>query len=479
VLPEIAKLGYNVIQLMAIMEHAYYASFGYQVTNFFAISSRFGTPEELKSLVDRAHELGLIVLLDVVHSHASKNVNDGLNQFDGTDHCYFHEGGKGYHPLWDSRLFNYGHWEVLRFLLSNCRWYVDEYHFDGFRFDGVTSMLYTHHGVAHPFVNGYDEYFNPDVVDNDAILYLTLANDMLHSLRPEPYQVVTIAEDVSGMATLCRPVEEGGIGFDFRLGMGIADKWIELLKSTTDEQWSMGNISWTLTNRRYKEATIGYCECHDQALVGDKTLAFWLMDKEMYTNMSILQTPSLITSRGIALHKMIRLVTYGLGGEGYLNFMGNEFGHPEWIDFPREGNHDSYHYARRRWDLAKDPLLRYHNLYNFDKAMHALEKEYHWLAVNQEYVWNHDEDKMLSFERGGLVWIFNFHPTKSYEGYRLGVCHPGKYKIVLDTDAKEFGGHVRLDHSSTYFSQNISSSGRNDSILVYIPSRVAIVLARG
>jgi 1,4-alpha-glucan branching enzyme len=147
-LPRIKALDYNVIQLMAIMEHAYYASFGYQINSFFAASSRYGPPEDLKELIDTAHSMGIVVLLDVVHSHASKNVLDGLNNFDGTDHQYFHSGGKGTHDQWDSRLFNYGHHEVLRFLLSNLRFWMDEYQFDGFRFDGVTSMLYTHHGLG-------------------------------------------------------------------------------------------------------------------------------------------------------------------------------------------------------------------------------------------------------------------------------------------------------------------------------------------
>ena len=147
-LPRIKHLGYNVIQLMAIMEHAYYASFGYQINSFFAASSRYGTPEELKELIDTAHGMGISVLLDVVHSHASKNVEDGLNMFDGSDHLYFHGGEKGRHELWDSRLFNYGHHEVLRFLLSNLRFWMEEYQFDGFRFDGVTSILYTHHGIG-------------------------------------------------------------------------------------------------------------------------------------------------------------------------------------------------------------------------------------------------------------------------------------------------------------------------------------------
>ncbi|KNC98959.1 1,4-alpha-glucan branching enzyme [Spizellomyces punctatus DAOM BR117] len=472
-LPRIARLGYNVIQLMAIMEHPYYASFGYQVTNFFAPSSRFGTPEDLMELIDAAHGLGITVLLDVVHSHSSKNVLDGINEFDGTDHCYFHEGARGRHELWDSRLFNYGHHEVLRFLLSNLRYWIVEYGFDGFRFDGVTSMLYHHHGLGTAFSGGYDDYFG-NAVDVEAIVYMMLANDIMHKLHPH---IVTIAEDVSGMPTLCRPVAEGGIGFDYRLAMAIPDMWIKLLKEKKDEAWDMGNITHTLTNRRWKEPTVAYCESHDQALVGDKTIAFWLMDKEMYTNMSNLTPLTPVIDRGLALHKMIRLITYGLGGEGYLNFMGNEFGHPEWLDFPRAGNNSSFHYARRQYNLIDDHLLRYQYLNNFDQAMHALEKQSHWLQTTQYVSLKHEGDKVIAFERGNLLWIFNFHPSQSFSDYRVGTNWAGTYRVVLDTDWKEFGGHERVDRKGKYFSTPEEWAGRKNYIQVYIPSRTALVLA--
>jgi len=352
VLPRVEYLGYNSIQLMAVMEHAYYASFGYQVTNFYAASSRYGTPDELKELIDEAHRRGIIVLLDVVHSHACKNTVDGLNMFDGTTACFFHDNSRGYHDLWDSRLFNYAEWEVLRFLLSNLRWWIEEYHFDGFRFDGTTSMLYHSHGMGQGFSGHYDEYFGLNT-DTDSLVYLMLANYMLHKIYPF---IITIAEEVSGMPALCRPVEEGGQGFDYRLAMAVPDVWIKLLKEEKDDDWSMEKLTWALINRRHGEKHIAYAESHDQALVGDKSIAFWLMDKEMYSLMAEHSPPSLIIDRGIALHKMIRFITHALGGEGYLNFMGNEFGHPEWLDFPRAGNNSSYHYARRQWHLARHPF---------------------------------------------------------------------------------------------------------------------------
>ncbi|XRM45545.1 alpha-1,4-glucan branching enzyme [Aspergillus tubingensis] len=473
-LPRIKYLGYNAIQLMAIMEHAYYASFGYQVNSFFAASSRYGTPEDLKELVDTAHSMGLVVLLDVVHSHASKNVLDGLNMFDGSDHLYFHSGGKGQHDLWDSRLFNYGSHEVLRFLLSNLRFWMEEYKFDGFRFDGVTSMLYVHHGIGTGFSGGYHEYFGGSV-DGEGVMYLTLANEMLHSLYPE---CITVAEDVSGMPALCLPHALGGVGFDYRLAMAIPDMYIKLLKEKSDSEWDIGNLSFTLVNRRHGEKTIAYAESHDQALVGDKTIMMWLCDKEMYTHMSVLTEFTPIIERGMALHKMLRLVTHALGGEGYLNFEGNEFGHPEWLDFPRAGNNNSFWYARRQLNLTEDHLLRYKFLNDFDRAMQLTEEKYGWLHSPQAYIsLKHEGDKVLVFERAGLLWIFNFHPTNSFTDYRVGVEQAGTYRIVLDTDDKEFGGFGRNLKETRFFTTDLPWNNRSNYLQVYIPTRTALVLA--
>ncbi|KAG7191391.1 alpha-1,4-glucan branching enzyme [Scheffersomyces spartinae] len=484
ILPVIHKLGYNTIQLMAVMEHAYYASFGYQVTNFFACSSRYGTPEELKELIDTAHKYGIRVLLDVVHSHSSKNVDDGLNMFNGTDHYLFHGGGKGNHDLWDSRLFNYLNYETLRFLLSNLKYYVDVFKFDGFRFDGVTSMLYKHHGLSFGFSGDYNEYFNPEWVDDEAITYMMLAHELLDEIaKREDAQFTSIAEDVSGMPTLCLPIAKGGIGFDYRLSMAIPDMWIKILKHLQDEAWDLGNIVFTLTNRRHGEKCISYVESHDQALVGDKTVAFWLMDKEMYTNMSILSENTPIIDRGIQLHKLIRLLTFSLGGEGYLNFEGNEFGHPEWLDFPREGNGESYHYARRQFNLIEDDLLRYKFLFAFDSAMQHLDSKYNVLDTPQAYIsLKHEIDKVVVFERNGLLFIFNLHPNDSFPDYKVGVETPGCYQIVLNSDREEFGGHNRIQEADSngkpieYFTNDDPWNNRANSLFVYIPSRCALVL---
>lgn len=478
-LPRIRASGYNTVQLMAVQEHAYYGSFGYHVTSFFAASSRSGTPEDLKYLIDTAHSLGLRVLMDVVHSHASSNQTDGLAGFDlgqAAGDSYFHTGERGYHSLWDSRCFNYGNWEVLRFLLSNLRWWMDAFRFDGFRFDGVTSMLYHGHGIHKSFSGHYNEYFGTGT-DVDAVVYLMLANDLIHGVYPD---ATMIAEDVSGMPTLGRPVTEGGIGFDYRLAMGIPDKWIELLKDRSDAAWSMNDIAGTLTNRRYTEKCVAYAESHDQSMVGDKSFAFLLMDSDMYFHMSAVQEPTPRVERGIALHKMVHFITMGLGGDGYLNFMGNEFGHPEWIDFPREGNGWSYDKCRRNWALADSDHLRYKFMYEFDKSMNFLDEQYKFLSSDHQIVSSADEkEKVIVFERGDILFIFNFHPANTYEGYKIGCKEPGTYRVALDSDAPEFGGKGRVGRDVDHFSSPEGEPGKPEtnfnnrcaSILVLSPSR--------
>jgi 1,4-alpha-glucan branching enzyme len=471
VLPRVVAAGYNTLQIMAIPEHPYYGSFGYHVANFFAASSRFGTPDEFKALIDAAHAAGLRVLIDLVHSHAANNEVEGISRFDGSEYQFFHQGGRGRHIAWDSRLFDYGKPQVLHFLLSNCRYWLDEFRVDGFRFDGITSMLYLDHGLGKAFTC-YDDYFNANV-DEDALCYLALANQVIHQVRPD---ALTIAEDVSGMPGLARPWKEGGIGFDYRFAMGVPDYWIKLTKETRDEDWPIGRLWWELNNRRHDERTISYTESHDQALVGDQTLIFRLLDAAMYDHMGV-DDDSLSVARGIALHKLIRLITLATAGHGYLNFMGNEFGHPEWIDFPRQGNNWSHHYARRQWSLVDNPRLRYQQLDRFDKDMIALARTHQLLAEPwAHHLWEHNDDKILIFSRAGLIWAFNFHPTRSFADYHFPAA-PGRYGIILDSDAPQYGGHGRVDGTQPHHTLSPADANQPHRLSLYLPSRTALVLA--
>lgn len=466
VLPRIAALGYNTIQLMAIQEHPYYGSFGYQVANFFAVSSRFGTPEELKELIDTAHGLGISVLLDIVHSHSVSNEAEGLSRFDGTDYLYFHRGERGKHPAWDSRCFDYGKPQVLNFLLSNCKYWLEEFRFDGFRFDGVTSMIYYDHGLGKAFTD-YSFYYDGNE-DEDALVYLALANQLIHELYPE---ALTIAEEMSGLPGLASPISEQGMGFDYKLSMGIPDYWIKLLKEVPDEQWHVGDIYYELTNKRAEERTISYAESHDQALVGDKTIFFRLTDKEVYTGMSVFDH-NLVIDRAMALHKMIRLITLATAGGGYLAFMGNEWGHPEWIDFPRQGNNWSYAHARRLWSLVDNPDLKFKYLNAFDSAMIHFATESNILDYEPRVLVRDIERQLLIFERRGYLFVFSFNPTTSYTDYQFDVP-AGKYITVLNTDNPAFGGDNRIDERVEHFTQY---TGKENLLSLYIPARIGFVL---
>jgi 1,4-alpha-glucan branching enzyme len=468
ILPRIVNAGYDTVQLMAIQEHPYYGSFGYQVSNFFAASSRFGTPEELKELIDTAHGMGLRVIMDLIHSHGASNETEGLSRFDGTLHQYFHNLPRGIHPAWDSRCFDYGKHQVLHFLLSNCRFWIDEYRFDGFRFDGITSMLYLDHGLHRVFTS-YDDYFG-DGIDDDALIYLGLANKLVHELNPD---AVTIAEEVSGMPGLALSLSQGGTGFDYRFAMGIPDYWTKLVKEVPDEEWPMGHIWYELNNRRAHEESISYCESHDQALVGDQTLIFRLIGAAMYDHMSADVSHGAV-DRGMALHKLIRLITLATAGDGYLNFMGNEFGHPEWIDFPRPGNDWSYRYARRQWRLADDPALKYHCLARFDRDMITLAKTYGLPGRHPtRLLHEHSDNKIIAFQRGEVLFAFNFNPAQSFDDYRL-TAPPGEHVVILDSDASRYGGHGRIDRSIHHFTMPHNS---DHVISLYLPTRTALVLA--
>lgn len=469
ILPRIKRLGYNAIQIMAIMEHPYYASFGYQVSSFFAASSRYGTPNELKELIDTAHSMGIAVLLDVVHSHAIKNDGDGINRFDGTETQFFHDGARGEHPTWGTKLFNYNKNEVIRFLLSNLRFWLEEYHFDGFRFDGVTSMIYHNHGLGEAF-GDYSKYFSMNT-DTEAITYLQLANELIREVKPN---AVTIAEDMSAMPGMCLPISEGGIGFDYRLAMGEPDLWIKLTRDVRDEDWNMWQIWGELTSRRAGEKYIGYTESHDQALVGDKTLIFRLCDSEMYTHMSKL-TPSAVIDRGIALHKMIRLITMSLGGEGYLNFMGNEFGHPEWIDFPRDGNGWSHYYCRRQWHLVDDGLLRYSQLNDFERDMISLATEKRIYSKPPRALFIDEQKQVLVYSRNGVIFVFNFSPSNCYEAYHINVTQSGDYRVALSSDSSRFGGWDRI---STDYVYHAKISRGSLGFPIYLPARTALCLIK-
>lgn len=553
VLPRVAALGYTALLIIAAQEHGYYASFGYQVTSFFAPPSRFGTPAELQALIDAAHGLGLRVLLELVHSHASSNAAEGLSGFDGSlleGGGYFLAGSDGWHAEWGTRMFDFGKLEVLRFLLAQLCWYAECYRCDGFRFDAVSAALYRHRslGGAGTFERGYAEYYDGSL-DVAALTYFKVANYLVHELVSPP--LLTIAEEYSGLPGLCAPVMHGGVGFDYRQAMGLPPLWQRLCATLCSDEGGdaggsvgsdaaggdasggvggdaasdvdgdvcdgrsatrgapgridMGALVASMCSRRSEERRVAYVECHDQSIVGGQSLAFRCMGAEMYGGMSrLVGPPSVAVARGMALHKLTRLLACALGGEAYLNFIGNEWGHPEWVDLPREGNGHSCDRARRRWDLADDPLLRYGELQAFDAAMHALHDAHPWLLADAPRGQGDggccccEARQALWFARGGCWFAFNLHTSATAElvWHARGPSSPlspasvrtddlstsgeatpprsphGRARVLLDSDGARFGGRGGR-------TQARASSGKagTTEVVVRLPALAACVVA--
>lgn len=463
ILPRIRDGGYTAVQLMAVAEHPLYKSFGYQVSSYFAPSSRFGLPDDFKALVDEAHRLGLAVILDITHSHAAPNTEQGLARYDTGPYLFADKDNQ-----WGTVSFDYGKEMTRRFLLSNCRYWMEEYHVDGFRFDAVGNMIYLDHGFGDDFSHVGRCFYTAagsNRVDQDGVLYLELANTLVHELRP---QSLTIAEEFSGMPGMTSPPSEGGLGFDHRFAMGIPDFWGKFIK----EGRSVGMLWYEMTNRRRYERTISYVACHDQCINGKDAMIWRLIGDEMYTQMSCLRD-SWNTSRGLALYKLMRLVTLATAAHGYLSFMGDEFGHPEWIDGEA--------YAHRQWHLAERDDLRYADLAAFDRDCLREIVGRHLEQFRTQVRLRHlDEDsRTLAFERDRLLFVFNFHELHSQPALELWVT-PGKYVEMLSSDEPRYSGHgnmVLADPPVEHFSDPHSGS-TEQRIGVYLPPLTALTLLR-
>ncbi|XP_020575032.1 1,4-alpha-glucan-branching enzyme 3, chloroplastic/amyloplastic isoform X2 [Phalaenopsis equestris] len=422
VLPHIKEAGYNAIQLIGLVEHRDYSSVGYRVTNLFAVSSRYGTPDDFKRLVDEAHGLGLLVFLDIVHSYAAADELVGLSLYDGSNDCYFHSGKRGHHKHWGTRMYKYGDVDVLHFLLSNLKWWVTEYLIDGFNFHSLSSMFYTHNGFA-TFSGEMEEYCN-QYVDKDALIYLILANEMLHDVHPN---IITIAEDI-----------------------------VDVL----------------VKNSQGSDKMLVYVENHNQSMSGGRSFADILLSKQAHKS----SKREDMVLRGSSLLKMMKLITFTISGPAYLNFMGNEFGHPNRVEFPSPGNNYSFSYANRQWDLPRNEGLHC-DQFNFDKDMTRLDEIEQILSKRLPNIHHvNDSVKVISYIRGPLLFIFNFHSEMSYELYNIGVEEAGEYQIILNTDETIYGG-LGVLRRDQYLLRTISkrNDGYRNSLEVTLPSSSAQV----
>ncbi|KAI8557559.1 hypothetical protein RHMOL_Rhmol04G0020000 [Rhododendron molle] len=429
VLPYVKEAGYNVIQLIGLVEHKDYFTIGYRVTNLYAVSSRYGTPDDFKRLVDEAHGLGLLVFLDIVHSYSAADEMVGLSLFDGSNDCFFHTGKRGHHKFWGTRMFKYGDVDVLHFLLSNLNWWVVEYHIDGLQFHSLASMIYTHNGFAS-LSGDMEEYCN-QYVDKDALMYLILANEILHALHPK---IITIAEDATLYPGLCEPTSQGGLGFDYFVNLSASEMWSSLLGNVPDCDWNMSKIVSTLIgNKHSADKMLLYAENHNQSISGGCSFGEILLG-EPREHASDRKASIL---RGSSLHKMIRLISFTIGGHAYLNFMGNEFGHPK-------------------------------DMMNVDEKERILSRG----LPNIHHV--NDTTMVISYLRGPLLFIFNFHPTTSYERYSVGVEEAGEYQVILNSDEKRYGGQALIEQDQ-YIRKTVSKrmDGLRNCLEVPLPNRSA------
>ncbi|KAK4688282.1 hypothetical protein P7C73_g1828, partial [Tremellales sp. Uapishka_1] len=383
---------------------------------------------------------------------------------------------------------------------SNLRYWISRVGFDGFRFDAVACMLFKDHGVGRSFSGDYGEYFG-FLIDDHAVTYLTLAHHLLEELLPG--QATTIAEDVSGFPGLCRPVSEGGIGFTYRLGLGIPDMWFELLKEHSNLDDNMpafiGRMLSSLMGRRATlgERTISYVESHDQCIVGGSTTAQWLFAGDIYTCMSKFQTATPRVDMAMAWHKLLRMLTHTIGGEGYLSklcflgnppadlrsdFMGNEFGHPEWVDLPADHNQYSQAHAYRKWSLSEDNSLRYSQLLGFDRALNEREDAVGWLSSLPAEILLHDEEKRhLVYSRNDLLFVFNLHQEASWTD-NVPAPSPGVYENKLDTDEGWYGGQGRASRIAVARMSSCETEGNIETHILFdditIPPRTGILFRK-
>jgi len=462
VLPRIKKGGYTTVQLMGIPEHPLYKSFGYQVSGYFAPSSRFGTPDDFKYLVDEAHRLELGVILDITHSHACPNTEQGLARYD-TSRYFFRD----LKTQWDTVSFDYSQERTRRFLLSNCRYWLEEFNIDGFRFDAVGNMIYLDHGLDDDFSHVGRCFYGKDGqnrLDENGVLYLSLANTLVHELAPH---AITLAEEFSGAPGMSCSPDNAGLGFDYRFAMGLPDFWAKFI----EEGRTMGQMWHELTNRRHYDKTISYTECHDQCINGDDAFIWRMIKDDMYTHMSVF-SDSWKCSRGVALHKLMRFITLGSAGQGWLNFMGNEFGHPEWID--------AEDYAHRQWHLAETTHLKYSKLDAFDRNLLRLVREYpEQFQRGPRFRYIHEEERILAFERGTLLFVFNFHELQAQKHLDLMVT-PGKYTEIFSSDELAYAGHGNLSTRTPgeHFS-DAASGVLEQRITLYVPPLAGLALVRG
>ena len=448
--PYVKTMGYDYIELLPVSEHPFDGSWGYQVTGYYAVTSRFGTPEEFMSFVDRCHQEGIGVILDWVPAHFPKD-SYALEYFDGT-HLYEHEDPRqGVHRDWDTLIFNYGRNEVKNFLVANALFWLDKYHIDGLRVDAVASMLYLDYSRNEGdwVPNKYGGRENLDAID-----FIKNLNTKIYEHFPG---VITIAEESTAWPGVTLPVHLGGLGFMFKWNMGwMHDMLTFISKDPVHRRYHMENLTFALLYAFHENFILPLS--HDEVVHGKASLLSKMPgdDWQKFANLRLL------------LGYM-----YGEPGKKML-FMGSELG--QWKEWDHDQSLEWHLLQYENHQKIQDYVRELNRIYHAEPAMHEIDfsvEGFEWIDFRDS------DSSVISFIRRDknnkiLLFVFNFTPVPK-EDYRIGVPSEGFYREILNSDSVNFGGS-NTGLGGGVFSEKKQCHGRPFSVNLIIPPLGLLIL---
>jgi 1,4-alpha-glucan branching enzyme len=449
--PYVKEMGYTHIEMMPVAEHPYDGSWGYQVTGYYAPTARFGTPDDFRYFVDKAHQAGLGLIVDWVPAHFPKDEH-GLAFFDGT-HLYEHADPRlGEHREWGTNVFNFGRNEVRGFLLSNALFWLEQYHIDGLRVDAVASMLYLDYSRQHGewLPNKFGGRENLEAVD-----FLKRFNELVHQEHPD---VLTFAEESTAWPLVSRPVYLGGLGFDLKWNMGWMHDMLEYMqKDPVHRRYHHNNLTFTMMYAFSENFTLPFS--HDEVVYGKRSMLNKMPGDEW--------------QRFANLRAVYAYMTAFPGKK--LLFMGGEFG--QWNEWNVQTGLDWYLLEKAFHRQVQQFVKDLNHLYTREPALH--EVDFHWDGF--EWIDFHDVDNsIVSFvryakgKREAVVVVANFTPMPR-SGYRVGVPAPGFYREILNSDSAHYGGS-NMGNAGGLPSEPTPWQGQPHSILLTVPPLAVVYL---
>lgn len=451
--PYVKEMGYTHIEFLPVSEHPFTGSWGYQPVGMFAPTSRYGSPDEFKALVDACHQNGIGVIVDWVPAHFPDD-SHGLARFDGTHLYEYADPRKGWHPDWNSCIYDFGRDHVRQFLVANALFWLEHFHVDGLRVDAVASMLYLDYsrkdGEWIPNVDGGNHNY-------EAISLLRWFNEEVYKRFP---QAMTIAEESTAFPGVSRPTFDGGLGFGFKWNMGwMHDSLHYMQKDTAYRKFHHGEMSFSMIYAYDENFVLSLS--HDEVVHGKNSILYKMPGDEWQQAANL---------------RAYYCFMYAHPGKK-LNFMGNEFGQSyEW-------NHDT----SLSWHLLEFPrheglqrlVKDLNHLYCAHPALYELDVSsdgFEWIEHNDA------EQSVFAFARKAkesneqVVVLCNFTPIPR-EHYRIGVNAPGRYKVLLNSDSEYYWGS-NYDVGEVFTAEAVNSHGREHSIVVNIPPLAALFLQK-